>query len=59
MDEKPIKHIFVFTPSVGVKHFWVDLNGKHVFVPTPSVGVMHICGWCVRDLDFKSMTNLS
>ena len=22
----PIKNIFVFTPSVGVKHFWVDLD---------------------------------
>jgi hypothetical protein len=26
---KPIKYIFVFTPSVGVKHFEVDK--KHVF----------------------------
>ena len=39
---KPIKYIFVFTPSVGVKHFWVDLNGRLVFVPTPSVGVVRI-----------------
>ena len=23
MDEKPIKHVFVFTPSVGVKYFWM------------------------------------
>ena len=38
-------HIFVFTPSVRVKHFWMDLNGKHVFAPTPSVGVVHI--WVV------------
>ena len=22
---------FVFTPSVGVKHFWVDLNGMACF----------------------------
>ena len=36
----------VFTPSVGVEHFWVDLDGKHVFVPTPSVGVLHI--WVVK-----------
>ena len=42
MDEKPIKQVFVFTPSVGVKHFWVDFNGKHVFAPTPSVGVVHM-----------------
>jgi hypothetical protein len=27
--DKPIKHIFMFTPSVGIKHFEVD--GKHVF----------------------------
>ena len=46
MDGKPIKHVFVFTPSVGVEYFWVDLNGKHVFAPTPSVGVVHI--WVVR-----------
>ena len=52
--EKPIKHVFVFTPSVGVENFWLDLDGKHVFVPTPSVRVV-----CVRDLDFKSMKKLS
>ena len=45
MDEKPIKHVFVFTASVGVKHFWEDLDGRHVFVPTPSVGVVHM--WVV------------
>ena len=45
VDEKPIKHIFVFTPSVGVKHFWVDLDGRHVSRPTPSVGVVHM--WVV------------
>ena len=32
MDEKPNKHIFLlFTPSVGVKLFWVDLNGMEYF----------------------------
>ena len=35
MDEKPINHVFVFTPSVGVEHFFVDLDGRHIFVPTP------------------------
>ena len=35
----------VFTPSVGVEHFLVDLNGMHVFVATPSVGVVHM--WVV------------
>ena len=44
MDGKPNKHVFVFTPSVGIKHFWVDLDGRHVFAPTPSVGVVGICG---------------
>jgi len=58
VDENPMKHVFVFTHSVGVKHFWVDLDRRNVFVPTPSVGVVHI--WvCVHDLDFKSMRNLS
>ena len=36
---------FMFTPSVGVKHFWVDLDGKHVFAATLSVGVMYM--WVV------------
>jgi hypothetical protein len=45
VDEKPIKHIFVFTPNVGVKHFWVDLNREHVFAPTSTIGVVHM--WVV------------
>ena len=45
MDGKPIKHVLVFTPSVGVEHFWVDLDGKHDFAPTPSVGVVRF--WVV------------
>jgi hypothetical protein len=32
VDKKPNKHIFVFTPSIGVEYFWVDLNEMHVFV---------------------------
>ena len=44
VDGKPIRHVFLFTPSVGVEHFWVDLDEKHVFTPTPSVGVVHILG---------------
>ena len=57
-DRKPNKHVFVFTPNVGVEHFLVDLDGMHVFAPTPSVGVVHLW-WCAHDLDFKSITNLS
>jgi hypothetical protein len=45
VDKKPNKHIFVFTPSIGVEYFWVDLNEMHVFVPTPSVGIVHM--WVV------------
>jgi hypothetical protein len=45
MDGKSIKHVFVFTPSVGVKYFWVDLDERHVSAPTPSVGVVHM--WVV------------
>ena len=45
MDGKPIKHAFVFTPRVGAKHFWVDLNGMACFASTPSVGVVHM--WVV------------
>ena len=33
MDEKTNKYVFVFTPSVGVEPFWVDLNRRHVFAP--------------------------
>ena len=33
VDGKPNKHVFGFTPSVGVEHFWVDLDGRHVFEP--------------------------
>jgi hypothetical protein len=36
---------FCVHPSVGVEHFWVDLDRRHVFVPTPSVGVVHM--WVV------------
>ena len=43
---KPSKHVFMFTPSVGIEQFWVDLNGRHVFAPTPSVGVVHIWVEC-------------
>ena len=42
MDRKPNKHVFVFTSSVEVEYFWVDLDGRHVFAPTPSVGVVHM-----------------
>ena len=35
VDGKPNKNVFGFTPSVGVEHFWMDLNGRHVFAPTP------------------------
>ena len=41
-SNKNLEHLFggcknlssmflVLTPSVGVEHFWVDLDGKHVF----------------------------
>ena len=38
--------MFLFSPSVGVKHFLMDLDGKHVFAPTPSVGVVHMWVMC-------------
>ena len=54
-SNKNLEHLFggwnlsriflVFSPNVGVKHFWEDLDGRHVFVPTPSVGVVHM--WVV------------
>ena len=36
-----------FSPSVGVKHFWVDLDGMLIFAPTPSVGVVHMRVVCM------------
>ena len=59
---------FVFTPRVGIEHFWVDLDGKHVFAPTPRVGVVHICGvyvililraWQTSHKDQQSLTKLN
>ena len=32
----------VFSSSVGVKHSWVDLDGRHISAPTPNVGVVHM-----------------
>jgi len=39
---KNLTSMFLFTPSVGVEHFLVDLDGRNVFAPTPSVGVVHM-----------------
>ena len=33
----------MFSPSVGVKHFWMDQDGRHV-LRTPSVGATGIYG---------------
>jgi hypothetical protein len=45
MDGKPNKHVFVFTPSVGVKHFgWIQMEW-HIFAPIPNVRVVHV--WVV------------
>ena len=33
--DNPIKHVFVFTPSVGVKYFWVDLDRMACFCAYP------------------------
>ena len=47
MDGKPNKHVFGFTPSVGVEYFLMDLDGRHVVAPTPSVGVVHMWVACM------------
>ena len=60
VDGKPIKHVFVFTPSVGVKHFWVDLNGMACFCAYPNVGVVHI--WVIlraRQTSHKGQQSLT
>ena len=46
MDNK-LSMFFVFTPSVGVKHFWMDLDEKHVFVPIPSIGIVLMWVMCM------------
>jgi hypothetical protein len=46
-DGYPVGNIFILSPSVGVKYFWVDLDGKHVFAPTPGVGVVHMWVVCM------------
>ena len=53
-SNKNLEHLFggcknlssmflVLTPSVGVEHFWVVLDGRHV-LSTPIVGAASICG---------------
>ena len=46
-DKKPNKYVFGFTPSVGVEHFWMDLDERHVFAPTLSAGVVHMWVVCM------------
>jgi hypothetical protein len=54
--ENLLSMVLVFTPSVGVEHFWMDLNGGHVVAYFQYRSI--IFGWSVHDLDFKSMTSL-
>jgi hypothetical protein len=35
VDKKLIKHVFMFTPCVGIEYFWVDLDRRHVFCILP------------------------
>jgi hypothetical protein len=35
VDGKPMKYVSVFAPSLGVKYFWMDLDGKHVIASIP------------------------
>jgi hypothetical protein len=50
-SNKNLKHLFgdillgiflVFTPSVGVKYFWVDLDGMACFCAPSSVRVVYM-----------------
>ena len=53
---KPMKHIFgVFSQCRSLKHFWW-IQMESMYLCLPLVQEQYICGWCVRDLDFKSMT---
>ena len=59
-----LSNIFlVSTPSVGVKHFWVDLDGMHVFVPTSSVGGVYVIlilrAWQTSRKGQQSLTKLN
>jgi hypothetical protein len=53
--DKPNKHIFLPSPSVGVEHFGMDK--KHVFAYSQCRSSTYL--WRIRDLDFGSMINLS
>ena len=44
VDGKPNKHVFMFTPSVGVKHFWVDLDGMTCFYAYPQYSSAYVGG---------------
>ena len=43
-----LRIFLVFSPSVGVKDFWVDLDGMAYFCTYPSIEVVHmwvVCTW--------------
>ena len=54
-----IKHIFGVYSQCRSETFLVGSRWNDKFLRLPPVQEQCICGWCVRDLDFKSMTNLS
>jgi len=48
----------LFTPNVGVEHFWVDLV-KCMFCAYSQCRSSAFIWWSVRDLDLASMLNFS
>ena len=55
----PIGHIFGVHSQCRSKIFLDGSRWNGIFLRLPPVQEQCICGWCVRDLDFKSMINLS
>ena len=54
----PIGHIFGVHSQYKSKTFLGGFRWNGMFLRLPPVQELCICGWCVCDLDFKSMTNL-
>ena len=55
----PTKHVFGVYSQCRSETFFGGSGWNGMLLRLPLVQEQCIFGWCVRDLDFKSMTNLS
>ena len=56
---KSYEHVFGVYSQCRSETFLGGSRWVGMLVHLPPVQEQYICGWCVCDLDFKSMTNLS